>query len=271
MNKLVLLSLSLITLFVFSCGNDETDALREHIRADYSLKVNTGKLSSGSKVQYIQLEKSFNRAYAKNLDSLVNSAFERQLERFEDEELGVWSSYKKMFSWLFTSKQSWDDDMGFLSNRYFNSLDINQEQHALYEDYLKDIKNIRQQFVSAKALPEYTQVDLPSETITLDCLSEHSRNNIVIEVGTELFSWFLGFVIAQIVLLFVDKMAGFGGCLIDIVVFIIILIISVVMSNSNDTKLIDNLREQHTQSVNFDKESIVNSLDENTISFYENL
>ena len=93
----------------------------------------------------------------------------------------------------------------------------------------------------------------------------------MIEFGTELFSWFLGFVIVQIVLLFVDKIAGPWGCLIDIVVFVIIIIISVIMANSNDSKLVDNLREQQTQSVTFDNESIIKALDENTVRFYENL
>jgi len=271
MKNFILLLLVVFVSLIISCSDDKADALREHLQSDYSLSVKNEKLSSGSKAQYIQLEKSINQAYVRDLDSLINTAFDRQLEKFEDDELGVWSSYKNMFSWLFKSKQSWNDEMSVLSNRYFNSLDINQEQHTLYVDYLKDIKNIRQQFISSKGLPSYIQIDLPSEKIALDSLSEHSRNNLVIEFGTELFSWFLGFVIVQIVLLFVDKIAGPWGCLIDIIVFVIIMIISVIMANSNDSKLIDNLRAQQTQSVTFDNKSIIKSLDENTIRFYENL
>ena len=37
-----------------------------------------------------------------------------------------------------------------MSNKYFNSLDVSQEQHALYLEYVKDIKEIRQQFLSVK-------------------------------------------------------------------------------------------------------------------------
>ena len=269
MNKLVLFTL-LAILFV-SCKNNEEDTLREHVQSDYRVTINTSKISSGSKVQYIQLEKSINQAYAKDLDSLVNTAFERQLERFEDKELGVWNSYMNMFSWLFKSKQSWNDEMNILSNRYFNSLNVHQEQHVLYENYLKDIRNIRQQFISANGLPAYTQIDLPSEKVSLDSLSEHSRNNLVIEFGTQLFEWFLTFVIIQIVLLFVDKIAGPWGCLIDIIVFLIIIVISVILANSNDSKLIDSLKEQHTQTIQYDTKSITTSLDHNTIRFYENL
>ena len=269
MNKLVLLTLFSI-LFV-SCKNTETDTLRKHVHLDYIVTTNTHKISSGSKAQYIQLEKSINQAYVKDLDSLVNTAFERQIERFEDKELGVWNSYMNMFSWLFKSKQSWDDEMNILSNRYFNSLDIHQEQHLLYEKYLKDITNIRQQFISTNGLPAYTQIDLPSEKVSLDSLSEHSRNNLVIEFGTQLFEWLLTFVIIQIVLLFVDKIAGPWGCLIDIIVFLIIIVISVILANSNDSKLIDSLKEQQTQTIQYDTKSITTSLDHNTIRFYENL
>lgn len=47
--------------------------------------------------------------------------------------------------------------------------------------------------------------------------------------------------ISSIILLFVDKTAGPWGCLIDVVVFIIIVVASVFMSSSNDAKLIESL------------------------------
>ena len=267
----ILLLLFALISFTQSCSNDKGETLKEHLQSEYTLTPKKEKLSSGSKAQYIQLEKSINQAYVKDLDSLVNTAFDRQLENFEDKELGLWGSYKNMFSWLFKSKQSWNDEMSILSNRYFNTLEINQEQHALYQDYLKDIKNIRQQFLSAKGLPAYTPIDLPDEKITLDELSEHTRNNLVIEASTEIFEWFLGFIIVQIILLFVDKIAGPIGCLIDIVVLLIIVGISIIMSNSNDSKMIDSLKDQHIQSVTIDSKKILSALDNNTVEFYENL
>ncbi|MFR1491099.1 MAG: hypothetical protein ACLST5_14135 [Bacteroides uniformis] len=208
MNRYALLFFAFLSLLMTSCKDKNAVTLKEKLQSEYTRSDKVTNLSSGSKVQYMQMEKSINQQYIKELDSLVNTAFVRQLERFEDEELGVLSSYKNMFSWLFKSRQSWDDAMIVMSNKYFNSLDVSQEQHALYLEYVKDIKEIRQQFLSVKGLPSYTQIDLPSETITLDAFSNHSRNNLVIEFGTELFGWFLGFVLVQIILLFVDKTAG---------------------------------------------------------------
>lgn len=271
MNRYALLIFVFLSLLMTSCRDKNAVALKEKLQSEYVRPDKVTNLSSGSKVQYMQMEKSINQQYIKKLDSLVNTAFIRQLERFEDEELGVLSSYKNMFSWLFKSKQSWDDAMIVMSNKYFNSLDVSQEQHALYLEYVKDIKEIRQQFLSVKGLPSYTQIDLPSETITLDAFSNHSRNNLVIEFGTEIFGWFLGFVLVQIILLFIDKIAGLWGCLIDIIVFIIIVVISVFMSISNDTTLIKSLEDQHKQTVKYDYEILLKSLNSNTVKFYESL
>ena len=271
MNRYGLLIFAFLSLLITSCKDENAVALKEKLQSEYAQFDKVAHLSSGSKVQYMQMEKSINQQYIKDLDSLINTAFARQLERFEDEELGVLSGYKNMFSWLFKSKQSWDDAMIVMSNKYFNSLDVSQEQHALYLEYIKDIKEMRQQFLSVKGLPSYTQIDLPSETITLDAFSNHSRNNVVIEFGTELFGWFLGFVLIQIILLFVDKIAGPWGCLIDVIVFIIIVVVSVFMSSSNDTKLIESLEKQHNQTVRYDYETLLKSLNNNTAKFYENL
>ena len=272
MSRYALLIFAFLSLLITSCKDKNAVALKEKLQSEYARPDKVTNLSSGSKVQHMQMEKSINQQYIKDLDSLVNTGFTRQLERFENEELGVLSSYKNMFSWLFKSKQSWDDAMIVMSNKYFNSLDINQEQHALYIEYIKEIKEIRQQFLSSKGLPSYNQISLPSETITLDAFSEYSRNNLVIEFGTELFSWFLGFVIVQILLLFTDKILGpWKGCLVDIAVFIIIVIISVFMSSSNDARLIENLKSQHSKTIHYDYDFLLKSLDNNTIKFYESL
>ncbi len=271
MNRLVLLIITL-TSFLVSCTEDrEAEELRQNLNKQYSETEVHNKLSSGSKVQYIQMERMINQTYVKDLDSLINTGFDRQLEKFEDGELGMWSGYKKMLSWLFKSKQSWDDEMSVLSNKYFNPLDLKQEQNGLYLNYSNKLKVLRKQFITEQQLPIYTQIDLPKEQISLDVLSSHTRNNVVIEFGTELFEWFLGFIIVQVVLLFVDKIAGPWGCLIDIIVLIAILIASIIMTNHNDGILMDSLREQHEESVKFDSSKLLEELDHNTFKFYENV
>lgn len=150
MSRYVLLIFVLLSLLMASCKDKNAVTLKEKLQSEYVQFDKVAHLSSGSKVQYMQMEKSINRQYIKDLDSLINTAFARQLERFKDEELGVLSSYKNMFSWLFKSKQSWDDAMIVMSNKYFNSLDVSQEQHALYLEYVKNIKEIRSSFFQTK-------------------------------------------------------------------------------------------------------------------------
>lgn len=264
--------LLLCLLILTSCKDKEAIVLKEFVHSQYSAVPTAEKLSTGSKVQYMQMEQYISEQYVEKLEQLVDSAFERQLQRFEDEQLGVWGSYSNMFSWLFTSRQAWDDKMRVLSQRYFTTLDINQQQYQLYREYISKIGNIRTQFIAARSLPAYTQLDLPSSKISLDFLAEHSRNNLVIEFGTELFSWLLAFIIVQFVLLFVDKIAGHWGCLIDIIVFVIILATSVIMTTINDSKLIASLRSQYNQSeLHYNSEEIVKSLNENRELFYESL
>lgn len=270
MIRFILPVLMIFTLFT-SCKDSESEELRQNLNKEYTTSVSHKELSSGSKVQYIQMERRINQMYVKDLDSLINTGFERQLEKFEDNELGVWSGYMNMFSWLFKSKQSWDDEMQIQSNKYFNTLDLNQEQSALYLNYSNKIRSLRQQFITEQKLPNYTQINLPEEQVSLEVLSEHTRNNLVIELGTELFGWFLGFIIVQIVLLFVDKIAGPWGCLIDIVVFIAIIVISIVMTNHNDEKLLNRLREQHEETIDFDSDKLLEDLDNNTFKFYEHI
>lgn len=140
MSRYISLILIFLSLLITSCKDNNADSLKNKLQSEYTLPYKVEKLSSGSKVQYIQMEKSINQQYIKDLDSLVSTAFLRQLERFEDEELGVLSSYKNMFSWLLKSKQSWDDAMIVMSNKYFNSLDVSQEQHALYLKYITIVR-----------------------------------------------------------------------------------------------------------------------------------
>ena len=128
MNRYTLLIFAFLSLLMTSCKDKNAVALKEKLQSEYAQFDKVAHLSSGSKVQYMQMEKFINQQYIKGLDSLINTAFDRQLERFEDEELGVLSSYKNMFSWLFKSKQSWDDAMIVMSNKYFrNCFELIQE------------------------------------------------------------------------------------------------------------------------------------------------
>ncbi len=254
----------------YSCTDKTAENLRNKVKSEYQTSNDTSPLSSGGKVYYVEIERKINEEYVTQLEELINTNFDRQLERFEDEELGVWSSYMNMFSWLFKSKQSWDDEMMLLSNKYFNNLDIEQEEHALYQQYVRRIEDLRKQFVSKQHLPSYTHINLPSDKIYLDALADHSKNNLLIELGTEIFGWLLTFVIINIILLFVDAGTLGAAVPIHVIVFIVTIIISIIITSKNDNLAFDSLRSQQNQNISYEYENILITLNDNTMTFYAN-
>lgn len=274
MKRSSILVLFILSLILESCGNKDEEKLRERLHEEYSVTT-IKKLSSGSKAQYIQMEQAINKRYVKELDSLINTYFDRQLEKFEDHELGVWNSYMNMFSWLFKSKDSWDEELNLISKKYFNNLDSQQEQNRLYNEYTAQIKGLRQQFLKTHNLPNYHQIDIPKEEISLDKLSEHSRNNLGIEIlgeflGSSLFGWLLFFAIASLLSLFGIAVPG-PGWVLTFVTILISIIVSIILTMSNDSKLIDHLKDQHQETIQIDNQELLETLNKNTIKFYEKL
>ena len=268
------LLITLCSFLLFSCENSEEKILRENFEKYRSaeIAIEGNKKSTGAILQYIQQEKYYNEKYTSDLKSLIESRFEKQLEKFEEEELGVIKGYKNMFSWLLSSKQEWEDEQILLANKYFNNIEIYQELHGLYLAYIDDIQKLRMQFKEQQFTNIETrkEINLPKENVGVN-LSEHTKNNIIIEIGTEALQWFLGFVIIQIVLLFVDKIVGPWGCLIDIIVFVLVIIVSSIITYYNDNKLLNEIEEQHVKKeIIIDYDKILNDLNKNTTSFYEN-
>lgn len=272
--SILLFYLILSLVFVSSCSNKDEEILRERRHEEYSVTT-IKKLSSGGKAQYIQMEHAINKRYVKELDSLVNTYFDRQLEKFEDHELGVWNSYMNIFSWLFKSRDCWDEELNLISKKYFNNLDSQQEQIRLYNQYTTQIKELRQQFIRSHNLPSFHQIDIPKEEISLDKLADHSRNNIRIEIlgeflGGRFFSWLLGIACVFILSLF-GIVIPEKGCIVTGLTILISIIVSIIFTMRNDSKLIDNLRDQHEETIEIDNQELLESLDQNTIRFYEKL
>ena len=53
----------------------------------------------------------FNKKYVQNLQTLIDDSFEKQLEHFDDEELGFFASYGYMIDYIFKSDQEWEDSL----------------------------------------------------------------------------------------------------------------------------------------------------------------
>ena len=246
-------------------------------KSDIQITVSdTIKDSEFALTQYSTEEHKYNQKYVSDLEELVNTAFERQLKKFEDEELGFFAGYGYMFSYLFQSKQEWEDEMRLKSEKFFGSLNIEQDAYTLFKSYQKDVSNLRKRFwnrSNSKTLPFHQKLNLPDKRISLGELTIHSRNNIIIEIISEglekMATWLIyPFIVWALSLLF----PAFGkvGCIAKIIVFIITIILSAAISMWNDNRLIEKLREQNKEQVALDYQIILKELNNNTRKFYEN-
>lgn len=265
-----LLFILLLIIPLFSCSNDEEKALREKLeKTNFGTQKDARNLSAVQVSQYEDTEIALNTQYVKDLKNLVDSSFEKQIVAFEDEELGVIAGYKYMFKYFTLNNDEWDDLQIQLSDKYFNTLNVEQMTLELSMDHQSKVNDLRTKFsqfhpLKAKAL------HLPNSKVYLGTLEDHSKNNFLIEIGTTVLDILLGLLIGWVVVNIVGyATTGPVGCIISIVTFIIIVIVSVICTNYNDNKLIESLRQQQEKRyVNYDL--ILKDLNSNTYKFYSN-
>ena len=267
--------LFVFALLLFSCSNQQEKELRESIANINSNEVKDIKDMHGATLsQYKDQEKKLTVNYIKGLKEIVEKSFDRQIEEFEDNELGVLSGYKYMFKYIISSEQEWTDLQLQLSDRYFNSMSLQQEAYEYSNEYIDQIKELRVQFYKDKSgvnTPQVEVLQIPRNQIFVGGLDKHSRTNLAIEIGTAILDWLLGILIVWIVVNIIGyATTGPVGCVISIVSFIIMMVISILCTNYNDGKLVDSLKAQH-DSIVLDYDTLHKSLDNNTIEFYESL
>jgi hypothetical protein len=265
-------TLLFLCIVFFSCSNSEEEKLRAKMSEEATLvHKDSRNLSQIQISQYKDLELNANKEYVKELKNQVDSSFEKQLETFEDEELGVIAGYKYMFKYIFMNEDEWTDLQIQLADRYFNSLNTEQTALQLSMSHSKEVKDIRIKYkgINASTAPKLTVLNLPNSNIYLGSLLNHSRNNVAIEISTTILDYLLGILLFWIVVNIIGYAAsGPVGCIVSIVSFVIMLTISVCLTNYNDNLLLESLRKQKQENtVNYDK--ILKDLNTNTINFYE--
>lgn len=265
-------ALFLLCIVFSSCSNSEEEKLRAKMFEETTIvQKDSRKLSDTQISQYKDLELAENKEYIKELKILVDSSFERQLEHFEDEELGLIAGYKYMFKYIFMSDDEWTDLQIQLGDRYFNSLNTEQSALLLSLTHAQKVKDLRIKYKGIKAgiEPKIQVLDLPSSKVCLGSLINHSRNNVAIEISTTILDYLLGLVLVWIIVNIVGYVVtGPLGCVVSIASFLIMLIISVCLTYYNDNSLLESLRQQkQNNSVNYNR--ILENLNINTTKFYE--
>lgn len=266
------LAFFLLCVVVFSCSNSEEEKLRAKMSEEtITVQKDYRKLSNTQISQYKDFELAANKEYIKELKVLIDSSFEKQLGHFEDEELGVIAGYKYMFKYIFMSEEKWTDLQIQLGDRYFNSLNTEQAALQLSLNHAQKVKDLRIKYkgIKASTAPQMQVLNLPNSKVYLGSLINHSKNNIAIEIGTTILDYLLGLLIIWIVVNIIGYAnKGPIGCVVSFVSFIIMVVVSVYLTNYNDNSLLESLRQQKQENA-VDYNSILHNLNNNTTKFYE--
>ena len=262
----------LLCVVVFSCSNSEEEKLRAKMSEEtITVQKDYRKLSNTQISQYKDFELAANKEYIKELKVLIDSSFEKQLGHFEDEELGVIAGYKYMFKYIFMSEEKWTDLQIQLGDRYFNSLNTEQAALQLSLNHAQKVKDLRIKYkgIKASTAPQMQVLNLPNSKVYLGSLINHSKNNIAIEIGTTILDYLLELLIIWIVVNIIGYAnKGPIGCVVSFVSFIIMVVVSVYLTNYNDNSLLESLRQQKQENT-VDYNSILHNLNNNTAKFYE--
>lgn len=264
------------SVIMSSCGDSEADELKLKLEKEYDkYDIELASNDNLTKQQYKEIELAYNQKYVDDLQDLLNNSFEKQLDTFEDGELGFWSTIGHSFGYVFLSEQTRIDKMDIKSKKYFNSIDVKQDAHELFVKYNEDVKNLRARYISKRNYEQKeTFIDMPELEISIDN-DAHARNNLIIDIFGDIAVWIFVFLVIYFLhwigIIATLSQVNFQGTLISIIVGVISVVVSVILSIHNDNKLLDSLREQNKTEIIQDFNSILNDLNKNTAKFYENL
>ena len=279
MKRILFLLIFISSIFIVGCKSDEAKQLQSKFNEE--IEVNTqykrGKKAKVAAIQYAEMEHNLNNKFVSDLSLMIENSFENQLEEFEDEELGIFSNLGYALELIFVSEKKRNEKLSLKANKYFNTMDVEQEALNMYRNHVSEIQKLRSSFYTNKRnvnMAENIYLDLPKETIDLGGMQKHTVNNMVMAFSDGILGWviafILGFIISFLLALFgifIDQ----EGCLVQgigTVAAVITFVGMIFLSIRNDNKILDSLREQHTEII-LDYETILNDLDENTIKFYE--
>lgn len=266
-------------LFICGCTNDEAKQLQNKFNEEIEVnpQYKRGKKAKVAAAQYAEMEHNLNNKFVDDLSSMIEDSFEKQLEEFEDEELGIFSNIGYACDLIFVSEKKRSEKLSLKTNKYFNTMDVEQEALNMYRNHVSEIQKLRSSFYTNKRsvkMAENIYLDLPKESIDLGGMQKHTVNNMIMAFSEGILGWIIAFVLGFIIAFFLALFGVFveqDGCIVKAIGGIAVVITFVgmiLLSIRNDNKVLDSLREQHTE-ITLDYETILNDLDKNTIEFYE--
>jgi outer membrane murein-binding lipoprotein Lpp len=250
MKRMLLLSIVVSSLFICGCINEEAKQLQSKFNEE--IKVETqykrGKKAKVAATQYAEMEHNLNNKFVTDLSLMIENSFEKQLEEFEDEELGIFSNIGYALELIFVSEKKRNEKLSLKANKYFNTMDVEQEALNMYRNHVSEIQKLRSSFYTNKKnvnMAENIYLDLPKETIDLGGMQKHTVNNMVMAFSEGILGWVIAFILGFIISFLLALFGIFvetEGCFvkgIGSVVVIITFVGMIVLSIRNDNKVLD--------------------------------
>lgn len=269
-NRYCSIGLFILLTILCSCQSDEEKALSRALSSVENFVENVPQdLSQAVINEYKNAELAINRRYIYETKEIIFNDFEEKLNLFEDKEFGFWQSYKYMFKVLIEDEEEWNDYWNLKKLKYFSSITTRQKLHDCYECYTADIQRLRGQISKSpkcKAIPEEVIFNIPPQEVSLLTMNRHSYTNFAIEFGTDIAVWLCITGLVAIISLVIGCAAPPAWIL-----TVISIISSIVLSICNDNNMINSLREQYKNEIEFDNSNVLEQLDESTNLFYDYL
>lgn len=159
----VLLALAL-ALALYSCGDSEADKLKAKLSERIEAPMPAGGMTQAVVAQYRDIELGYNIQHVASIKATLERSFEKQLEEFDDKELGFLASLWRKLRYIFPSRQAFEDELRVKASRYFNSLDIAAAVQECYAPYIRDVSTLRGNFRGKQQrLPDAAELSLPEQ------------------------------------------------------------------------------------------------------------
>ncbi len=260
-----------LSLILFSCSEEVVEESPSVQTFEEEIFISPNQNRKVVLHLYRDEELKANQAFIKAMQTILDRSFDKQFEEFEDNEMGIISSYQNMFKYFFSSKTDWEDNLRLKIDRYFNSLDVSQELLLLKQKHIKNIEIMRQHCSKSIGEDNWSSIslDLPSQNVSLKTFGSRVTTSVILDHGINDFAgWLIGLFIVWILSLFAIA-GGENGCLITIIATIITLPLSIYFCSKNADNLKAEIGEHQITLMKENLVDIETSLNANTIKFYE--
>lgn len=241
--------------------------------------INEINYDSISVAEMIAIEKQYNQFYNDKLASLITSNFEKQYQRFDEEQIKFFKNFRYAFRWRFRSDDNWNNYLNYLSEKYFNPIPIKSSLISLSDKYQNDIVALRSNYYKAQNKgeePSYEDLKLSDNQFLGVYSNSYANETVAVEMETKtlatilivIIAWLVLYIIGFIWAMMVPQHHGRNLIILSTIIAVVLLIVSF---NNNDKHMRNSLPANENAIIENNTNKVQTMLDNNTTAFYEQM